>query len=56
MCKLLEGKDVDAIEITSGLAIDQTSIPFQKPTDNRKGIYRHSRYDCKSSIHPHHKR
>lgn len=39
VCKLLAEKGVDAIEISSGLAIDQTSVPFQKPTDNGKGTF-----------------
>lgn len=39
VCKLLAEKGVDAIEISSGLAINQTSVPFQKPTDNEKGTF-----------------
>lgn len=39
VCKLLAEKGVDAIEISSGLAIDQTSVPFQKPNNNGNGVF-----------------
>ena len=39
VCKLLAEQGVDAIEISSGLAIDQTSVPFQKPADDGKGTF-----------------
>lgn len=39
VCKLLSERGIDAIEISSGLAVDRASVPFQKPVNNEKGTF-----------------
>lgn len=39
VCEMLSEKGIDAIEVSSGLAIDASSLPFQKPKDDEKGTF-----------------
>lgn len=39
VCTMLLEKGLDAIEVSSGLAIDNSSLPFQKPKDDEKGTF-----------------
>lgn len=50
ICQKLEALGINGIEISSGLAIDLTSLPFQKPTSELKGCFTDGALDVANHI------
>lgn len=50
ICKKLESLGIDGIEISSGLAVNQSSLPFQKPSENETGTFTDGALDVSENV------